>query len=185
MPRRYPRDNRFRIVRRAVLVIVACAGAAAAALAEPPAPGTYRGTLGGEPISVCLGGDRPQFYREKVGKTADLEALPQPGAFLESDGVQGKLRDVLVKTMRAEAPECAERRLEAGFDGFTPWLGSDGLAFRLDETARAYAACDGDYVIPFVAMRPFIDPSVLADYDRFAAEAKRLARSAGPAPSPR
>jgi len=358
------------IVRRAVLVTVACAGAAAVALAEPPAPGAYRGTLGGESISVCLGGDRPQFYREKVGKTVDLEALPQPGAFLESDpshssfaqdfdassdgwwelrgdgrqlsgtrhagkdpdqpitlarvaedcapayeehrlglrvttgertsqngvtfekgthpvtgvgtlrvvsgipeaaaaaingwlekarreldsqwvdcsewegsvstafvsrmwlvfdmnssgfcggihpnesstprafdahdgqpidfsqwidarywsysaGVQGKLRDALVKTMRAEAPECAERRLEAGFDDFTPWLGPDGLAFRLDETARAYAACDGDYVIPFVAMRPVIDPSMLADYDRFAAEAKRLARMASPAPSPR
>ena len=53
------------------------------------------------------------------------------------------------------------------------------------ETARAFYACDGDYVVPFVPMRPFIDASMLADYDRFAAEAKRLARNASPAPSPR
>jgi hypothetical protein len=355
-------------VRRAVLVSFACAGAAAA-LAEPPAPGAYRGTLGSDPISVCLGGDRPQFYREKVGKTVDLEELPRPGAFLESEpshpgyaqdfdassdawwelrgdgrqlsgtrhagkdpdqpitlarmgedcapayeerrlglrvtagertsqngvvlemgtqpvtgvgtlrvvsgiperaaaaingrleefrreldshwvdcsdwegsvsvaflsrvwlvfdmnssgfcggihpneastpwafdaqdglpidfsqwidvtywsysaGVQGKLRDVLVKTMKAEAPECAAHRLEAGFGDFTPWLGPDGFAFRLDETARAYNACDGDYVVPFAPMRPFIDASKRADYDRFVAEAKKLARSARPAPSP-
>ncbi|HEU0108258.1 MAG TPA: hypothetical protein VFT38_18885 [Vicinamibacteria bacterium] len=334
------------------------------------APGAYRGTLGGEPISVCLGGERPQFYREKVGKTVDLEELPRLGAFLESEpshpnfpqdfaassdgwwelrgdekqlsgtrhagkdpdqpitlarvaddcpaayeehrlglrvtagertsqhgvvlekgtqpvtgvgtlrvvsgiperaaaaingrleefrreldshwvdcsdwegsvstafvsrvwlvfdlnssgfcggihanedsaprafdaqdgqpidfsqwidgrywsysaGAQGRLRDVLVKTMKVDAPDCAEHRLEAGFGDFTPWLGPDGLAFRLDETARAFYACDGDYVVPFVQARPFIDSSMLADYDRFVAAAKTLARSASPAPSPR
>ena len=360
------------IVRRAALVVLVFSGAATAALAEPPAPGAYRGTVGGEPVSVCLGGDRPQFYREKAGKTVDLEELPRPGAFLESepsrprfaqdfddstegwwelrdgkgtelsgvrhaekdavqpitlirrvaddcasaleerrlglpvkagvrtsqngivlekgtqpvtgvgtlrvvsgipagaaaainawldkarreldaqwvdcsdwegslspafvsrvwivfdinssgfcggihpnedstprafdaqdgspidfsqwidsrywsysDGVQGKLRDVLVKTMKVDAPECAEHRLEAGFGAFTPWLGPDGFAFRLDETARYFAAAR-DYVVPFVPMRPFIDPSNLADYDRFVAAAKKLASpSAAPTPSPR
>jgi hypothetical protein len=357
-------------VRRAVLVVLVCAGAAQV-LAEPPAAGAYRGTLGSEAISVCLGGERPQFYREKVGKTVDLEELPRPGAFLESEpshpsfaqdfdatadgwwelrgdgrqlsgtrhggkdpdqpltlsrvaadctpayeehrlglpvtagertsqngvvlekamqpvtgvgtlrvvsgipegaaaaintwldkarreldsqwvdcsdwegsvspafvsrvwlvfdlndsgfcggihpneastprafdahdgspidfsqwidsrywsyseGVQGKLRDVLVKTMKVDAPECAEHRLEAGFGAFTPWLGPDGFNFRLDETARAFAACDGDYVITFGPMRPFIDPSRLADYDRFVAATKKLAPpSVPPAPSPR
>jgi hypothetical protein len=359
------------IVRRAVFVAFALYWAATAVHAEPPAPGAYRGTVGGEPISVCLGGDRPQFYREKIGKTVDLEELPRPGAFLESDpshprfaqdegaseegwwelrgdgrqlsgirhggkdpdqpitlsriaencapayeehrlglhvtagerttqngvvfekgthpvtgvgtlrvvsgipdgaaaaindwlekarreldsnwvdcsdwegsvssafvsrvwivfemnssgfcggihpnedstprafdardgspidfsrwidsrywsyseGVRGKLRDLLVKTMKVDAPDCAEHRLEAGFGAFTPWLGRDGFNFRLDETARAFAACDGDYVIPFGPMRPFIDPLDLADYDRFVAAAKKLASpSAPPAPSPR
>ena len=360
-------------MRRAALVTFALSGCAASwALAEPPAPGAYRGTMGSEPISVCLGGDRPQFYRETVGKTVDLEELPRPGAFLESDpshpsfaqdfdassdtwwelrggegtslaglrhvgedpaqpitlgrlaedctaayeehrlalpltagertsvngvvlekavqprtgvgtlrvvsgipeaaaaaintwldkarreldsqwvdcsdwegsisvafvtrvwlvfdlnssgfcggihpnedsaprafdardglpidfsqwidgrywsyseGVQGKLRDLLVKTMRVDAPECAEHRLEAGFGAFTPWLGPDGFAFRLDETARAHAACDGDYVIAPATMRPFIDPSRLADYDRLVLAAKKVAgRSTPPAPSPR
>lgn len=342
-----------------------------AARAEPPAPGAYRGTVDGEPVSVCLGGDRPQFYREKVGKTVDLEALPRPGAWLESEpshpsfaqdfdpsepgwwelrgdgrqlsgrrhagndpdqpivlgrvaedcasayeehrlslpvtagertsqsgivlekgtqpvtgvgtlrvvsgipagaaaainawldksrreldaqwvdcsdwegslstalvsrvwivfdintsgfcggihpneastprafdaqdgspidfsqwidsrywsyseGVKGKLRDLLVETMKVDAPECAEHRVEAGFGPFTPWLGPEGFAFRLDETARAFAACDGDYVVPFGPMRPFIDSSSLSDYDRFVAAAKKLAPpSAAPAPSPR
>jgi hypothetical protein len=41
--------------------------------------------VGDEAISVCLGGERPQFYREKVGKTVDLGELPQAGALLESD----------------------------------------------------------------------------------------------------
>ena len=359
------------IVRRAVVVTVAFC-CAVAARAEPPAAGAYRGTVGDDAVSVCLGGDRPQFYREKVGKTVDLEQLPRPGVFLESEpshprfaqdfddstegwwelregkgtplsgvrhaekevvqpialrrvaedcgsafeehrlglpvtagertsqngivlekgtqpvtgvgtlrvvsgipagaaaainawldkarrdldarwvecsdwegslspafvsrvwivfdinsdgfcggihpnedstprafdaqdgspidfsqwidtpswsyseGVQGKLRDVLVKTMKVDAPECAEHRLEAGFGAFTPWLGPDGFAFRLDETARFLAACDGDYVIPFGTMRPFIDPSSLADYDRFVAAARKLAPpTVPPSPSPR
>ena len=359
------------IVRRAALYTFAVFCAAGGALAEPPTSGTYRGTVGGEPVSVCLGGERPQFYREKIGKTVELEELPRPGAFLESDpshprfaqdfdaseegwwelrsdgrqlsgtrhagkdpdqpivlarvaedcaaayeehrlglpvtvgerttqngvvlekgtqpvtgvgtlrvvsgipagaatainawldkarreldsqwvdcsdwegsistafvsriwivfdlndsgfcggihpneastprafdahdgsaidfsqwidsgywsystGVQGKLRDLLVKTMKVDAPECAEHRLEAGFGAFTPWLGPDGFAFRLDETARYFAACDGDYVVPFGTMRPFIDPSNLADYDRFVAAARKLAPpSVPPSPSPR
>jgi len=71
-------------VRRAVVVTVAFC-CAVAARAEPPAAGAYRGTVGDDAVSVCLGGDRPQFYREKVGKTVDLEQLPRPGAFLESE----------------------------------------------------------------------------------------------------
>jgi hypothetical protein len=51
------------IVRRAVVVTVALCCAASTARAQPPASGAYRGTLGTEPISVCLGGERPQFYR--------------------------------------------------------------------------------------------------------------------------
>ncbi|HZM51239.1 MAG TPA: hypothetical protein VFE68_12130 [Vicinamibacteria bacterium] len=359
-------------MRQAVFVTFAFSCAAAAALAEPFPTGTYRGTVGDEPISVCLGGERPQFYRDKVGKTVELEELPRAGAFLESDpshprfaqdfeaadggwwefrdgrgtqisgvrhvekevvqpitltrvaedcaaayeehrlglpvtagertsqngvvlekgtqpvtgvgalrvvsgipegaaaaintwlekarreldsqwvdcsdwegsistafvsrvwivfdlndsgfcggihpneastprafdardgsaidfsqwidsgywsystGVQGKLRDLLVKTMKVDAPDCAEHRLEAGFGAFTPWLGPDGFAFRLDETARYFAACDGDYVVPFGTMRPFIDPSRLADYDRFVAAARKLVPPSVPSsPSPR
>ena len=358
-------------MRPAIFVSFAFSCAAAAALAGPFPSGTYRGTVGDEAVSVCLGGDRPQFYRHKLGKTVDLEELPRPGALLESEpshphfaqdfdassdawwelrsdgprlsgtrhagddpaqritlarvaencapayeehrlgravtagerttqdgvvlekgthpvtgvetlrvvsglpdqaaaainawldkarreldaqwvdcsdwegsistafvsrvwivfdlsdsgfcggihpneastptafdardgspidfsqwidtrywsyaeGVQGKLRDLLVKAMKVDAPECAEHRLEAGFRAFTPWLGPDGFAFRLDDTARAFAACDGDYVIPFAPMRAFIDPEKLADYDRWVAEAKRLAaRGAPPAPAPR
>jgi hypothetical protein len=99
--------------------------------------------------------------------------------------VQGKLRDVLVKEMKVDAPECAEHRLEAGFRAFTPWLGPDGFNFRLDETARAFAACDGDYVITFGSMRPFIDPARLADYDRLVGALKTLTPRLPPAPSPR
>ena len=346
------------IVRRAAVAIIVGVCLAATARAGPLPAGAYRGTLGDEAISVCLGGDRPQFYREKVGKTVDLEELPREGAFLESqpshpsftpdfdassdtwwelraegkqikgrrhegndpalpitlarvadgcepayeehrlalgvkpgerttqdgivlekgiqpitgvatlrvvsgipdraaaaingrleevrreldghwvdcsefdgsitaafvsrvwivfdvnddgfcggihpnesstplafdaqegraldfsrwidarywsysNGVLGPLRELLVKTMKVDAPECAEHRLEAGFGAFTPWLGPEGFAFRLDEIARAFAACDGDYVIPFARMRPFIDASSLADYDRLVAAARK------------
>ena len=128
----------------------------------------------------------PRAFNAQDGSAIDFSPWIDSRYWSYSDGVQGKLRDVLVKTMKVDAPECAEHRLEAGFGAFTPWLGPDGFAFRLDETARYFAACDGDYVVPFAPMRPFIDPSNLADYDRFVAAAKKLASpSAAPAPSPR
>ena len=346
------------VLRAALVVTVLSVCAASGTVAGPLPPGSYRGTIGGEPVSVCLGGDRPQFYREKVGKTVELEELPPPRAFLESEpsrpsfaqdfdassdgwwelrndgkglsgnrhagtdpaqaitltrvaedcassyeehrlslpvtagerttqsgivlekgtqpvtgvgtlrvvsglpagaataintwldkarreldsqwvdcsdwegsistayvsrvwivfdiddsgfcggihpneastprafdaqdgspidfsqwidsddwsyseGVRGPLREALVKAMKVDRPECAEHRLEAGFGAFTPWLGPEGFNFRLDETARYFAACDGDYVIPFGPMRRFIDPARLADYDRLVAAAKK------------
>ncbi len=127
----------------------------------------------------------PRAFDAQDGQPIDFSQWIDGRYWSYSAGAQGRLRDVLVKTMKVDAPDCAEHRLEAGFGDFTPWLGPDGLAFRLDETARAFYACDGDYVVPFVQARPFIDSSMLADYDRFVAAAKTLARSASLAPSPR
>jgi hypothetical protein len=128
----------------------------------------------------------PRAFDARDGSPIDFSQWIDTRYWSYSEGVQGRLRDLLVKAMKVDAPECAEHRLEAGFGAFTPWLGPDGFAFRLDVTARAFAACDGDYVIPFAPMRPFIDPAKLADYDRWVAEAKRLAsRAAPPAAAPR
>jgi hypothetical protein len=118
----------------------------------------------------------PIAFDAQEGKRIDFSDWIGDGYWSYASGVEGDLRTFLVERMQADAPECAEHRLEAGFGGFTPWLGPDGFAFRLDETDRAYAACDGDYVLTFAQIRPFIDPDHLSAYDRFVAEAGKLPR---------
>jgi len=88
-----------------------------------------------------------------------------------SEGIQGKLKEELVRAVEEEG--CIEKQEFLGWQNFQPWMGSDLFYFRLGETDRAYVYCEGDYGLPFNVMREFIAEPSRPIYDRFVASLKK------------